>query len=153
MTLGYRLLAIAAVLAVTSCGSGNGGGPSTPMQPSPPPPAAPPAAPLEPTFTSIRTQVIQVWCVGCHTGIGRVPDGQLRLDANTAYGELVNVPSVGKPSAGRVVPGNPDGSYLIHKLEGRADIVGARMPMGGPFLSQADIAVIRTWIAQGAQNN
>lgn len=70
-----------------------------------------------------------------------------------AYGELVNVQSAGKSSAVRVVPGNSTDSYLIQKLEGRSDIVGSRMPQGGPFLSQADIDVIRTWIAQGAQNN
>ena len=51
------------------------------------------------------------------------------------------------------MPGDANGSYLIHKLEGRSDIVGSRMPLGGPFLAQADIDVIRTWIAQGAPNN
>ena len=36
---------------------------------------------------------------------------------------------------------------------GRPDIIGSRMPVGGPFLAQTDIDVIRTWIAQGAPNN
>jgi hypothetical protein len=112
-----------------------------------------PATPLQPTFSSIRTQIFQTWCVGCHAGIGRVPDGGLRLDADAAYGALVNAPSTGKPAAVRVVPGDPNGSYLIHKLEGRSDIVGSRMPDGGPFLVQTDIDVIRTWIVQGAPNN
>ena len=52
-----------------------------------------------------------------------------------------------------MAPGDPDASYLIHKLEGRAGITGDRMPQGGPFLSSADIAVIRSWIQAGAQNN
>jgi hypothetical protein len=98
-------------------------------------------------------QVFQVWCSACHSGVGRPPDGGIRLDANTPYGELVNAPSVGKPAAIRVVPGNPDGSYLVHKLEGRSDIVGSRMPFGGPVLPQADVDVIRRWIADGASNN
>jgi hypothetical protein len=85
--------------------------------------------------------------------VGRAPEGGLRLDASVAYGQIVNVPSTGKPSAVRVVPGNPDGSYLIQKLEGRADIAGSRMPFGGPFLQQSDVDVIRAWIAQGAPNN
>jgi mono/diheme cytochrome c family protein len=142
-----------------ACGGGGHGTPS-PTQPSPvpsptptPTPTPAPTAPLQPTFSSIRTQVFQVWCVACHTGVGRSPDGGLRLDASAAYGELVNVQSTGKPEAGRVVPGDPDRSYLIHKLEGRADIEGSRMPLGGPFLVQTDIDVIRTWIAQGAPNN
>jgi hypothetical protein len=65
----------------------------------------------------------------------------------------VNAHSTGKSGAVRVVPGDPSGSYLIHKLEGRSDIVGSRMPAGGPFLAQTDIDVIRAWIAQGAPNN
>jgi hypothetical protein len=35
-------------------------------------------------------------------------------------------------------------------LEGSADIVGARMPLGGPFLSQEQIDQVRSWIANGA---
>ena len=137
---------------------------STPVQPSPTPSPAPGApapaptptptpTPLQPTFLSIRTQIFQVWCAACHSGVGRPPDGGIRLDANVPYGELVNAPSAGKPAAIRVVPGDPDGSYLIHKLEGRSDIVGSRMPSGGPFLPPADVAVIRRWIADGASNN
>ena len=123
----------------------------TPMPTPTPTPAPTPA--LQPTFSSIRTQILQVWCVGCHSGAGRVPDGGLRLDANVAYNELVNAQSAGKPGAVRVVPGDPNGSYLIQKLEGRSDIIGSRMPVGGPFLPQTDIEVIRSWIAQGAPNN
>jgi hypothetical protein len=108
---------------------------------------------LQPTFSSIRTQIFQVWCTSCHTGVGRVPEGGLRLDANVAYSELVNAQSVGRPSTVRVVPGNADASYLVHKLQGRSDIAGDRMPLGGPYLSQTDIDVIRSWIAQGAANN
>lgn len=140
-----------------ACGGGGGGTPS-PVQPSPVPSASPsptptPAPALQPTFSSINTQILQVWCIGCHSGVGRPPDGGLRLDANAAYGELVNARSIGKPSAVRVVPGDPNGSYLIHKLEGRSDIVGDRMPFGGPSLALTDINVIRAWIAQGAPNN
>ena len=146
-----------------ACGGGGGGTPS-PVQPSPVPSASPsptptptpaptPAPALQPTFSSINTQILQVWCIGCHSGVGRPPDGGLRLDANAAYGELVNARSIGKPSAVRVVPGDPNGSYLIHKLEGRSDIVGDRMPFGGPSLALTDIDVMRTWIAQGAPNN
>ena len=112
----------------------------------------PPTAGLQPTFSSIRAQIFQVWCVVCHTSAG-TPQGSLSLDAPIAYQNLVTVRSVGKPAAVRVVPGDPGKSYLIQKLEGRADIVGDRMPLGGPYLSQSDIDVIRAWISQGAPNN
>ena len=41
-------------------------------------------------------------------------------------------------------------SYLIQKLEGTAG-VGERMPAGLPAVPQADINIIRQWIADGAQ--
>jgi hypothetical protein len=52
------------------------------------------------------------------------------------------------------VPGNPDASYLIQKLEGAPGIVGQRMPRtNGPFLTPGQISIIRRWIELGAQNN
>ena len=59
-----------------------------------------------------------------------------------------------KAGATLVIPGNPSGSYLVQKLEGAADIVGSRMPRNGPpFLSDAQVALIRLWIQNGALNN
>jgi hypothetical protein len=53
-----------------------------------------------------------------------------------------------------VIPGDPENSYLIHKLEGRAGIVGARMPFNSPaYLTDGQIKVIKRWIEDGAQNN
>ena len=70
-----------------------------------------------------------------------------------AYANLVNVASRGKPSAIRVAPGEPDSSYLVHKLEGGPAIAGQRMPLNGPYLTAGQIAVIRRWIDEGAANN
>ncbi len=53
----------------------------------------------------------------------------------------------------RVKPGDPANSYLIQKLEGSAGISGARMPFGGPYLDQATIDQIKSWIAAGAPDN
>ncbi len=140
----HSVIAIASAVVLSSCGSSD-----SPMQPSP----NPTPTPLQPTFSSISTQVFEGICVNCHNATGAAFAGGLRLDAGQAYNQLVNTPSTGKPAAVRVIPGNASDSYLIHKLEGRSDIVGNRMPLSGSALSQADIDVIRTWIAQGAQNN
>jgi hypothetical protein len=117
-----------------------------------------PTPDLTPTFSSIQRDIFEAsdssgrsLCVGCHTNVGRVPTGGLVLLRDVAYDQLVNVPSTGRPTARRVVPGDPDNSYLIHKLEGRTDIVGLRMPRNGPpFLTQGQIAIIRRWIEIGA---
>ena len=63
------------------------------------------------------------------------------------------MPSLERPTLARVAPGEPDSSYVIHKLEGAADISGARMPFGGPFLDQPTIDSVKSWIADGAPNN
>lgn len=62
--------------------------------------------------------------------------------------------SSAKTGAVRVIPSNASGSYLIQKLEGAADIVGLRMPRNGPpYLTDAQVALIRQWITEGARNN
>ena len=139
------VIAIGIALVLSSCG-----GYDSPAQPSPNPNPTPT---LQPTFSSISTQVFDRICVSCHNAGGAQFAGGLRLDSGQAYNQLVNTPSTGRPAAVRVIPGNADDSYLIHKLEGRSGIAGVRMPLNGSPLTQADIDVIRTWIAQGAQNN
>jgi hypothetical protein len=116
---------------------------------------------LEPTFSSIQHDIFETSdssgrtpCVQCHTAVGRVPSGGLNLTAGNSYAALVNVASLLKPSATRVVPGNPEGSYLIQKLEGAAGIAGRRMPFNGPpYLTDGQILVIKRWIEIGAPNN
>jgi hypothetical protein len=105
---------------------------------------------LQPTFDSIQRNVLTAVCTSCHSGAGAPLS--LRLDEGAAYALLVNVPSVEAPTILRVQPGDPDASYLVQKLEGTAQ-VGARMPLDQPPLPAETIAVIRQWIADGAQND
>ena len=116
---------------------------------------------LQPTFSSIQKEIFdttdssgRLSCVTCHTAVGRVPPAGLDLTAGNSYSRLVSVASVERPSVLRVAPGDPDNSYIVHKLEGRSDIVGLRMPRGtGPYLTDGQMLVIRRWIAEGAANN
>jgi hypothetical protein len=120
-----------------------------------------PTPQLEPTFSSIQRDIFNTQdlagrlnCTGCHSDQGRTPSGGLVLLDGRAYDFLVGRPSTGKPGATRVIPGDPDNSYLVRKLEGAPDIAGVRMPRGnGPFLTPGQMLVIRRWIQQGAQNN
>ena len=103
---------------------------------------------FDPTFTNIQTNVFSRICTECHVGAS-APQG-LRLDAENSYNMLVGVPSNERPDLLRVHPGNPDLSYVIRKLEGGPDIVGAQMPFQRTPLSQETINVIRVWIVRGA---
>ncbi|NRF65835.1 hypothetical protein HLB44_02425 [Aquincola sp. S2] len=145
-----RKLAAAAMLGalLTACGGGSGDGLDSNGRPVGEGGSG--GGGLTPTFASIQAQVLTPRCTTCHAGAA-APVG-LRLDAGSSYALLVGVPSGEVSSLQRVAPGRPDDSYLIHKLEGRA-AVGSRMPLGGPFLDAATIAVIRDWIARGAPNN
>ncbi len=112
------------------------------------------------SFASIQKEIFETTdasgraaCVNCHAP-GRPAVGVLNLSAATSYASLVNIASLLKPGATRVIPGDPDNSYLIHKLEGRQGIVGERMPRtSGPFLTEGQISVISRWIEIGAPNN
>lgn len=110
----------------------------------------PDTGPLIADFDSIQSHVFTPMCTACHAGGGALQG--LRLDAISSYDLLVGVPSNEQPSTLRVKPGDPGNSYLVQKLEGNA-AVGARMPLGGPYLDQATIDVIRQWITDGAQRS
>ena len=121
-----------------------------------------PTPDLSPSFSSIQRTIFsasdsssRLACIGCHTDQGRTPAGPgLVLLEGRAYDNLVGRPSVGKPGEVRVIPGDPNNSYLVKKLEGHPDIAGQRMPRGnGPFLSEGQMLVIRRWIAEAPQNN
>jgi hypothetical protein len=136
-------------LALAACGAGSGEGLDQSGQPAPSCGTSAGAAPFAPTLDSIQTNVFDVNCAvpGCHGGAAAQQG--LRLDAGFSAGNLINVASPRDPNLIRVIPGNPDASFIIQKLEG-TQTLGDRMPDGGPYLSQSMIDVICTWIQNGA---
>jgi hypothetical protein len=118
-----------------------------------------PTPDLEPTFSSIQQQIFSAGdssgrpaCTTCHNAVGSRFNG-LDLSPTVSYNNLVNAASRQRVGAIRVVPEDPDSSYLIHKLEGGPNIAGVRMPLNGPYLTEGQIVVIRRWIEIGAPNN
>src|SRR6267378_3245921 len=121
-------------LALAGCGAGSGEGLDQNGQP-----LTGGGGGLAPTLASIQANVFNVNCAvsGCHGGAGAQQG--LRLDPGFSAGNLI-----------RVVPGDPDASFLIQKLQGADGLLGERMPDGGPYLTTAKINVIRQWIQDGA---
>lgn len=106
--------------------------------------------PVVMTLAQLQANIFTPRCSGCHTGVGAVLPGVMNLSSTAASAAaLINVTSLSEPPLKRVLPGNPDNSYIIHKLEG-TQTVGARMPFGGPFLDQGTIDQVRAWIQAGA---
>jgi hypothetical protein len=141
----------AACCAASVCAAGCGGSSNPAGSSSIPPPAAGGgSSPV--TLSTLSSQIFSSRCTGCHGG--SAPSASLNLEANNAFENLVNKPSTEKSGAVRVVPGDPNGSYLVQKLRGDAGIVGLRMPRNGPpYLSDDQINLVIQWIQDGAKNN
>lgn len=121
-----------------------------------PPPTTPPPALI--SYARNVKPIFDKNCAipGCHSG--RNPQAGMDLSTPFAPGVgAVGVSSQEVPTLLRIKPGDPEGSYLVHKIQGTQAQVGGfggRMPLTGPpFLSDEEIQLIRKWIGQGAQNN
>lgn len=96
------------------------------------------------------------YCVSCH--MLESAQGGLVLEQGEAHSQLVGVPSTQIEMA-RVTPGDPERSYLLHKLRGTHLKVGGSglpMPYGAEVsagMSAAAIALIERWVAEGASDN
>jgi len=93
---------------------------------------------------SFRNDVLPILsgagCTGCHGGNGGLSVGTV--------GALLD----GGDHGPAIVPGDASASNLIRKLSATPPF-GARMPLGGPYLADTTIGVIRTWINEGAADN
>lgn len=112
-----------------------------------------PETPAPATYSAVATRVLSNCTTrSCHGEAGR--RGNLVLTPERAYEELVNRPAAMAAAAARgkrrVVPGDPDASFLMEKLTAPAPDEGARMPLGNPPLSAEELDLIRRWIAAGA---
>lgn len=106
------------------------------------------------TLSELQRDILTPRCVnfGCHN----VDSGSagLVLEAGRSYVELVNEPSSQRSQFDRVEPGDPESSYIVKKLRGDSDIGGDRMPADGPpYLTDAQIARVISWINDGAPDN
>ena len=78
-------------------------------------------------------------CVVCHGSAGG-------LDLSSRFALLL-----GGSSGDVVLPGDPDASILVLRVEGST--LGDQMPLNQAELTFFEIALIRTWILEGALDN
>ncbi len=105
--------------------------------------------PLEPGYAADIEPMFVERCQGnCH-----LVNWTLVLSMGQGYDFLVSFEAEQVPTMNRVEPGDPEASYLIHKLAGTHLDVGGegeRMPRNGPLLSADELAAVESWIADGA---
>lgn len=92
-------------------------------------------------------------CTSCHPGV----NSSLDLREDRSYGDLVGIRALEDPELVRVIAGDPGSSFLYLKLGGDAPVedipaIGTRMPPRAPPIDEADLDLVRRWIAQGAKN-
>lgn len=103
---------------------------------------------------SYKTDVEPIFvkeCSDCHGG--ERPKKGLDLSADKGFANLVGKRSTEVPELLLVAPGDPENSYLWHKLQHTAK-EGKGMPRGvfsSRKLPEKELQVIRQWIEQGAQ--
>jgi hypothetical protein len=141
---------LASLLAVAGCDTG--------LRPGDGPDAMPSASCLEAVgradFEFVSDRIFRVSCAAfssCHQG--NRPAGGLNLTPTRAHGELVDVAAEAVSGWRRVVPGDPDRSYLLVKLgdlEGPLGEDGDLMPPNSALLCPEKRDAVRSWIAAGA---
>jgi WD40 repeat protein/mono/diheme cytochrome c family protein len=126
-----RLLAMAAVaMAIAS--------PTRPIRAADDQPAA------TVSFHKQVRPIFQAKCQGCHQPAKSQGDYEM-----TAFDRLLRGGSSGLEA---VVAGKPDDSHLIEQIT--PDAQGAAlMPKNGPPLAASEIALVRSWIEQGAKDD
>ena len=106
-----------------------------------------PAAASPDFFENKVRPILANRCFECHTDSAL---GGLRLDSSAALMK-------GGDRGVAVVPGDPDHSLIVEKLQGLPGTAvatcGARMPYNLPPICPAAINVLRTWIKNGALEN
>lgn len=116
-------------------------------------------AELAPQLSSLQTEVLTGSCAlaSCHST--ETQAGQLVLEPGTSFDGLVEVAAVQagavEDGLARVVPGDPDASFLWIKLQPGVDgAYGTLMPQGSSTGLDADeLDAIREWIELGAMND
>src|SRR3954471_12094880 len=113
------------------------------------------------TFTGIYAMLFptntDARCNFCHSmPASEKSNGHLHMgmDKSVAHAALVGKTSSSAKCMGRtyVVPYQPEMSFVLQKLSGSPPC-GDRMPVGGSALSEAQLEMIRSWIANGAKDD
>ncbi len=92
-------------------------------------------------------------CGYCHYPGGMLPDLTNPFDPTNGP---INTSGIGiYAGKTRIIPGDPDGSLLIQKVEltEESTEIGAPMPLYYPALTAEQVETVRQWILEGAQDN
>jgi len=148
MPFGCRIAAglTLAVLSVIACNTnttGNGD------------PCVPRASSGGPTTVSYADDIVPLFtAAGCLTSAchgGDFPSS--RYDLRTYESTFGIGDDARQIDACEIAPGDPESSFLLEKISNSDPRVGLQMPLEREPLTAAEIALVETWIEEGAQDN
>src|SRR5262245_30868340 len=100
------------------------------------------------SFNDEVLPMLQMRC-GCHDPKG---SGSAIDATGFSIGNAQEVKRGGSKSSDKaVVPGDACSSILVQKV-GAAPPYGARMPVSGPYFTSSEMALLRDWIIEGADD-
>ncbi len=138
-------------LILAACGGGDDGGGV-----DAPPSVTCMEATMHSDYDWLQEKVFDVSCSGfnsCHKGAA-LEAGGLSLERGNTIPMTVNVDSDLFPQFKRILPGDPDNSYLyiiIGGAPGPIDPEVGAMPLNNPPLCQEKIDAVGRWITNGAR--
>ena len=91
-------------------------------------------------------------CTFCHSAAAEEFNGELNLEADQSYNELINVMAVTDNSYNRVTPEHIENSALYLMIN-ESGTFTMSMPLGADPLSNHNQNLIKVWIEEGALNN
>jgi len=167
--LGVLVVGAASLVCVACSGGRDGGGTTTDSAKTCSADVAP-ASELASPVVTFETDVAPIFakacafsaCHGSHTAAGNhgLFLAATGADGMTAVKTALAAGSQELPSMKFVAPGDPDNSFVLHKLDGNlcgleaqcvSGSCGVSMPQGNDLLPQASRDTVRRWIAQGAK--
>ena len=93
--------------------------------------------------TWVRTRLFGAQC-RCHAGLA--PEANLDLSSPGLEGRVIGRVSSQCSNQTLVVPGDPDGSYLVRKLTDVVPACGSKMELPATQ-TENDVQLVRAWVA------
>ena len=124
---------------------------------------------FSPTFGNVKSQLIDVYCTGCHQAYVGPAYGSLDLVTDPFHAlvgaDAMNPLGYSYDFSGKLLvkAGDPAASLFFLKISGTGAGAGGcqpstcpngeQMPYGFPPLSDGEVEAVKQWIGGGASNN
>jgi uncharacterized membrane protein len=136
----YKIIGIIALLSLVSCTKQQG-----PVEPE-----------IDITTVSYQTDIHPIFdnnCTSCHKAELEQTFGELNLEADKSYIELVGIDAVFEGTSLKRVQANDFENSVLWLKINESNSLGANMPLGQTPITKHEQDLIKIWINEGALDN